>query len=537
MKYTTRIAFVVSILSLSTFGLAVAQIAEDVLRLSLTGPIGTARIQAMGGTGFSLGGDPTSAALNPAGLGFFNRSELVITPTFNGLSTGASFVAQSRDLVENNLGITNFAVVLNTNAKNATSSWRGGAFGISYNRIDRYDFDYTADPILNDQFSLLDDFAASANGTDVNFFEDGISNDLYTDYGTAAYRNFLVNPVDPTDPNTDYVPSIPGDVIADQDGQITESSRLSQWNFSYGASFKDKLYLGVGLGIKSFSFERESRFREFYVYPDAYLDFIDEGNFYFPVEGEPVSVDFVNSNQLEESQRIDATGINGVLGAIYRPIQEVTIGLSYQTPTAFAVAEDYNYRLTSDVRGVIFDETEGAIDIAGDEGIVNGTPLSLDYTLTTPARIGAGLSYFIQQYGFLSADIEYINYEGHRYRSNSLSSGLIDGLNQVIEEDFQSVINYRVGGEFRYQTFRARAGYALRKSPLDVPSDGVDRDQVSLSGGVGVRLPNFFVDLAVVSTRFDSDYRPYTYANFYPSDQFQQENRVFNVMVTLGFNL
>lgn len=537
MKYIAQISFVISILSFTMLDSAVAQIAEDALRLSPTGPIGTARIQAMGGTGFSLGGDPTSAALNPAGLGFFDRSELVITPTFNGLSTDASFVDQSRESIDNNFGITNFAVVFNSNSKNITSDWRGGAFGISYNRIDRYNFEYDAQPVLNEQFSLLNDFATLAGGIDVNILEDNISDDFYTDYATAAYRNFLINPVDPDNPNTSYVPSIPGDVVADQDGTVTESSRLSQWNFSYGGSFKDKFYVGAGLGIKSFSFERTNTFNEFYVYPDEYIAFIDEGNFFFPVEGGPVSVDYVNSNQLTERQRIDATGINGMLGAIYRPVQEVTIGLSYQTPTAFAVTEDYNYRLASDVRGVIFDEAEGAIDIAGDDGVVNGTPLALDYTLTTPSRLGAGISYFVQQYGFISADVEYINYEKHRYRSNTLAPSLEDALNQVIENDFRSVVNYRVGGEFRYEIFRARAGYALRKSPLDIPSDGMDRDQIALSGGIGVRLPKFFADLAVVSTRYESNYRPYTYANFYPADQFQQDNRVLNVMLTLGFNL
>ena len=43
---------------------------------------GTARIRAMGGAATSLGGDLSSAYLNPAGLGFYNRSDFSITPVF-----------------------------------------------------------------------------------------------------------------------------------------------------------------------------------------------------------------------------------------------------------------------------------------------------------------------------------------------------------------------------------------------------------------------------------------------------------------------
>lgn len=511
---------------------AVGQIAEDALRLSKTGPVGSARIQAMGGAGFSLGGDVSSAAINPAGLGFYNRSEIVFTPTFNGLSTDATYGDQSRSLTDNNIGITNFGFVYSKAKDNVTpTDWRGGAFAVSYNRIDRSGFDFTFEPTSN-QFSLLDEFAQQANGTPFGQLDQRIDNEDYIGYAEAAYRNFLINP-DASELN--YVPSIPADVIADQDGVVVEDSRLSQWNFSYGGNFKDKFYIGAGLGIKSFELERSNNFNEFYIYTDDYIDFINEGNYYFPVDGGP-SVDFVNSNRLAESQQISAIGINGTLGAIYRPIEEITIGLSYQTPTAFSVSEDYGYTLASEVNGVVFDENEPPINVEGQDGVIESRPLSLEYSLSTPSRVGLGVSYFIQKYGFLTADVEYVNYEKHRYRSNSLPASLTEGLNQVAINDFRSVINYRVGGEFRYQKFRARAGYAMQKSPLQIPGDRLNRDQVSLSGGIGLRLPNFFADLAVVRTQYNDNYRPYTYASFFPLDQSQRDNQVLNVMLTLGFN-
>ncbi len=240
------------------------------------------------------------------------------------------------------------------------------------------------------------------------------------------FFNFLVNPVD-AEGNV-YVPSTPADVVADQDGVVIEESRLSQWNLSYGGNFKDKFYIGGGLGIKSFEFERSNTFSEFYIYPDEYIDFINEGNFFFPVEGDATSINYVNANQLAESQRINAVGINGTFGAIYRPVEEVTIGLSYQTPTAFAVSEDYGYVLASEVNGIITDDNEPAFNIEGQDGVVESRPLRSEYSLSTPSRIGLGLSYFIQKYGFLTADVEYINHERHRYRSNTLPTSFTEGL-------------------------------------------------------------------------------------------------------------
>src|ERR1700680_3044592 len=67
-----------------------AQLPEDALRMSYTLPSGTAREQAIGGAIGSLGGDITANYVNPAGLGFYKTSEVLISPgwTFNAAHTG-----------------------------------------------------------------------------------------------------------------------------------------------------------------------------------------------------------------------------------------------------------------------------------------------------------------------------------------------------------------------------------------------------------------------------------------------------------------
>src|SRR5450755_3637951 len=67
-----------------------AQLPEDALRISNTHPSGTAREQAIGGAMGSLGGDITANYVNPAGLGFYKTSEVLISPgwSFNTSNTG-----------------------------------------------------------------------------------------------------------------------------------------------------------------------------------------------------------------------------------------------------------------------------------------------------------------------------------------------------------------------------------------------------------------------------------------------------------------
>ena len=64
---------------------------EDAFRYSQSKTSGSARMQGLGGGYSALGGDATNAYSNPAGLGFYNRSELSITPVFSSLSTSSLY--------------------------------------------------------------------------------------------------------------------------------------------------------------------------------------------------------------------------------------------------------------------------------------------------------------------------------------------------------------------------------------------------------------------------------------------------------------
>jgi hypothetical protein len=59
---------------------AFAQLPEDILRYSYFRQQGTARSIAIGGAMGSLGGDISALYVNPAGLGMYKTSEIVLSP-------------------------------------------------------------------------------------------------------------------------------------------------------------------------------------------------------------------------------------------------------------------------------------------------------------------------------------------------------------------------------------------------------------------------------------------------------------------------
>jgi hypothetical protein len=68
-----------------------AQDVFDALRYSYQTSAGSARLLASGGTNISLGGDISSAFINPAGLGQFKTNEIVFTPAFNFNTTKTDY--------------------------------------------------------------------------------------------------------------------------------------------------------------------------------------------------------------------------------------------------------------------------------------------------------------------------------------------------------------------------------------------------------------------------------------------------------------
>ncbi|RZL12163.1 MAG: hypothetical protein EOO62_11660 [Hymenobacter sp.] len=177
----------------------------------------------------------------------------------------------------------------------------------------------------------------------------------------------------------------------------------------------------------------------------------------------------------------------------------VRLGASIQTPTYIRLDEEYSTTLTSQY-------TPASLD-----NVLTTVPGTNTYNITTPFRASGGIAVLLSKYGFLSGDIEYVGYSQARYGSNTndVNSDL-EYANQNISTGYRNTVNLRVGAEGRFDILRVRLGYAHYGNPY--ASTTLDRAQQYFTGGLGIRVRNFFVDAAGVYLTYKEQYSPYSLA-------------------------
>ena len=494
-----------------TYGTGVAQYVERAVLYNQTSFGGTARTQAIGPQ-VSLGGDVGLVPFNPAGLGFFNQSEFTISPALRVSSAQADYLGQTTDDSDARGGIDNLGLVFNFGGNSETpSAWRS-SLSINYSKSNSFYRAYTYDG-LNTNSDLLDHVVNEAN-LDRDAGLEGSS------LSVLAFDNYLIENFFQPTPGGDTIVfdgrnqdlGVPAqDYPVRQIDSYTLSGTQSKWNFAYGGNFNDKVYLGVGVDILGINNVTIREYQE-----------------------QPTASTILDQYTLTERRETQGTGINATLGAIYRPINPVTVGLSYTTPTIYSMSEVYRIGMRSSWNNYTFPPTNEVLNEVDPLPFENDR---FDFTLRTPQKVRGGLSYFFEKYGFLSASVEWLDYTGNRFTADQNALG-ID--NDLVSNTLQSVVNLNVGGEFRYEALRVRGGYGMLGNPYTTGDEG---KSTRISGGVGLRFANYFVDLGIVNTRFTELSSPYIFAaSDYVSENDLNtptatiDNSITNIVFTLGFN-
>ncbi|PIQ22542.1 MAG: hypothetical protein COW65_02595 [Cytophagales bacterium CG18_big_fil_WC_8_21_14_2_50_42_9] len=470
-------------------GTASAQNQVDALRYSQLGLGGTARVQGIGGAQAALGADAGNLAGNPAGLGMFRRSEFTFSPGVHFNNTTSQLEGNESVDQRNNLNVSSLGVVFSNRKSDGTEgNWRGGAFGIGFTRQNDFQnkFNYQRG---TEGFTIAESIAddASAYGLSTSGNLESLED--------IAYETYLIDYFQ----DEDRYYETPRSGIVRQSEDVISRGGQNQLDFSYGASYRDRFYLGAGIGIGTIRYNQERIFRESETDPSTAFE----------------------SLTLRDEFTTTGTGINAKIGFIYRPSDFVRIGANIQTPTYYAMHDSYYTALQT--------------TIASSEGNTHSAetdPGEYDYSLTTPLRATAGVAILAGKYGFLTGDVEYVDYSKARLADNE-SSSEFSGVNNTISTEYKSAVNVKVGAEGRLDILRVRAGVALFGDPYQ--NTNYDRQRTYITGGVGIKQQNYFVDLTLVNSKYNSVYSPYTIA-----DQSQPvvttKNRDNNVMLTLGVN-
>jgi long-subunit fatty acid transport protein len=218
------------------------------------------------------------------------------------------------------------------------------------------------------------------------------------------------------------------------------------------------------------------------------------------------------------------------LGVIYKPIETVNLGFTFQSPTWYGVNEEYDANVVADYNNYYFAEEDITL---GRQEAATDIILSA-YNLNTPIKIGGGVTYFLGKNGFISADVDWVDYSQAKLNSNDFDEG---PDNLAIKNVYTSTINYRIGAEYKINMFRLRGGYGHFGDPFS--NSNYDRSTQQISGGAGVKLGNFTADFALVNRKFNSLYTSYQVLdsdgnNFGP--QTEIENNIINGVLTFGFS-
>jgi long-subunit fatty acid transport protein len=446
---------------------------EDAYRFSQNKPAGSARIMAIGGTQWSLGGDVSNISGNPAGLGFFRSSEASITLGVSDWGIETSFLAQGRQYNTSNFSLPNLSFVLSSKKGPFNrGAFKGGAFGVSIQRIANFNTEYGYSSDLLGGTSIIDFYLQDSFGIPENQIESfGLTG--------LAYSTYQINPIAfDTDGNAINNPDIYDSFVLGlpfQDENIRQEGTANQITLAYGANFNHKLFVGGSLGIRSLNFN------SFKVYNEEFID-------------QPL-----DNSSLRENLLINGSGVNINVGLIYKPIDNINLGFNFQSPTWYSLNEEYNASAVANYKNYEFDENlflnrqEAATDL-----------FISRYNLNTPLKLGVGATFFAGKKGFISADVDWVDFSAARLNSNDFNVG---PDNEAIRSTYTSTLNFRLGGEVKFDQFRLRGGYGYFGDPI--ANSDYDRSTQQISGGVGYSIKNFTIDFALVNQNSNTRYTSY----------------------------
>jgi hypothetical protein len=452
-------------------------------------------MQALGGANSALGADLSSITGNPAGLGFYTRSEVNMSLAYTGVQTKSMYLSSANEASDNQIQVPTIGMVISSDNLGG-GDWHG-SFGFGYSRQAIF-----IQPIqisgTNNRSSLLDNFIEKANDKGATGASLDEEYDSYS--GTAssaealAYQTFLINPNISSGgaPFERFQPLLP----TNQFGSAANSGALTSWDFAYGASYRDKFYLGAALHFSKITSSSSTTWED---------EFVGAKN--------------VAGFQYAETLQTNGSGIALSLGGIYKVNPSLRLSFAIRTPTYYdQMNETYDASLSPKVIGIPSTGSNGNPITITKVNPMRLTTNEFTYQFLSPLKVSGGFAFFFSKKGFLTADLEYVGYGGMKVYSAELGGSANQDFqtkyNSQISRNYEGALNVKVGTEIRVLPMLSiRGGAAMYGAGYPPSYDSIDRNALQFSGGVGYRKNNFYVDLTVIRRTQKDAYTPYTLKN------------------------
>lgn len=446
------------------FGSSVsAQYMADAYRLSNFQIQGTARSIALGNAIGAVGGDFTSLSVNPAGIGLYRTNEFTLTTSLKFANSELSLDNTKFSDKDFKLHFNQIGYVGTSKSANPNSSVVSFNYGIGYNKLADFNQSFLASKNQSG-VSFLDNIVDYANGEALSnaYLQQDYYQVEYRDWPTKlAWDTYLIDPAtDNTGAEIDgqYTSLLYDNEKVDQLISGERSGRINEYVFSGGLNINHRFYLGATVAVQDVLYKQELNYSE--VFGDD--SFIYGDNF-----------------------KLTGTGVSMKLGAIFKPVQSLRLGLAWHSPTYYNMSEESALSMTSYLQESHYAQA------------VN----NYDYDFHTPMKIVASGALVIGKFALVSADVDFVDYSAMRFKNGGGSDPMTD-LNAQVTRTFTDVINYRLGGEFRVaNNFSLLAGYEFYGNPVkatsatneELPSDNLS----AISVGMGYSFKNMYFDTAL----------------------------------------
>jgi len=388
---------------------------------------GTARYVGMSGAFGALGGDMTAADINPAGLAVYNNTEISTTLSYRDTEHISSFYGNTIINNDDHFRFSQIGGVTVFDTYN-NSGFKKIALGFNYNVIKDFNNNYAVEGN-----SGIPDFVDDPY---LNYDDDETNNVYYTNVDNQFFANYT-------------------------------SGINDRFSFSFASQYQDILYLGVSFAFQHLDFYQNTIF--------------DESN----NDGRGNTLDAFTSQYLSTY----GNGFNFGLGAIVKPIKNLRVGASYQSPIWYNISERY----IEDIEIVVSNNPDIYTEYYD--------PNYFDYEIKTPGKFTGSAAYVFGKTGLISFDYIYQDYKNTTLKP---SSAFIDE-NKDLSNGMRSTSSFKVGTEWRYKLLSLRGGYRVIQNPYKNASSDFDIKGYSL--GLGINFtPYVKLDLAYDNSSYFDQY-------------------------------
>lgn len=491
---------------------------------------GTARFVGMGGAMGALGGDISTIATNPAGIGLFRSNDVVLSFGFNNAATQSKFGSVEKNASQTRASFDNAGFVYSNRIGNQTAL-KFVNFGFNFHKKSNFNKSLAMSGDLNG-LSQTGQMATMTNGLTSKQADNiwsGNPSEVYNnwDYGwlsVLGIRGNLVSNEPVLGPDGQQETDANGNPLVYDDLYVGTPGRngtyqgkttggINQYDFNVSFNFKDQVYLGFTLGAYDVSYNQHSFYSE-------------------NVEG--------GSYSLENWFSTDGAGIDFKVGAIIRPVlsSSFRFGVAVHTPTWYNLTDTHSARLNSamQIGDKIYNATEDTYTAVGNA--------VREYQLVTPWKFDFSLGYTIGSSVALGAEYEYADHSTAKLKD--VDGYAIEDENSRIANNLKAVHTARFGVEAKLiPEFSVRAGYNFSSASfvkgaykaLPVNSTRTDteyensRCMNNITLGMGYRGHSIYADLAYQYSMYKSDFYPFDNTDLQAT---KVDNNRHQLLLTLG---